>query len=407
MYYPRAAGECWLDASSQFPVLLLTGPRQVGKTTFLQHVKEQGRRYVTLDDPASRELARSDPALFLQRFEHPVLIDEIQYAPELLPLIKIAADREHSPGMFWLTGSQQFRMMKGVSETLAGRVAIINLLGFSSRERHRLDLSLPPFLPTHERLAGREPSSGPTRLSRVYRDIWLGGFPSLTAGPVRNRDLFYSSYVQTYLQRDVRDLAQVGNEASFLRFIKATAARTGQMLNLSNLARDADVSVNTAKKWLSILEASLQVYLLRPYHSNVTKRLVKTPKLYFLDTGLCAYLTEWSSPETLEAGAMSGAIFETYVFSETIKSWWHRGETPEVYYYRDRDKCEIDLLFLRDRGIHPVEIKKSASPSRDWAKAFSVLSKLEAPVREGGVVCLCAELMPVSRQVTAIPVGMV
>lgn len=406
MYYPRAMNGCWLEADRQFPVLLLTGPRQVGKTTFLQHVCGRGRAYVSLDDPAVRALANEDPALFLQRFEPPVLIDEVQYAPGLLPFVKMAVDADRHPGLFWLTGSQQFQMMKGVSETLAGRVAILNLLGFSRRERYRRDLRVSPFLPTKPGLAEREGSRTRSGLKRVYRDIWTGSLPALIAGPVTNRDLFYSSYLQTYLQRDVKDLTQVGNEAAFLRFLKACAARTAQMLNLADLARDADVSVNTAKTWLSVLQASLQVHLLRPYHTNVTKRLVKRPKLYFLDTGLCAYLTEWSSPDTLEAGAMSGAILETYVFIELMKSWWHRGKTPQVYYYRDKDGKEIDLVFLQDRRFHPVEIKKSATPQRDWVRPFSALDRLGLDRGEGGVVCLCREMLPLADKVTAIPVGL-
>jgi hypothetical protein len=407
MYYPRAAREAWMEASEQFPALLLTGPRQVGKTTFLQHAKEEGRRYVTLDDPSLRTLAVEDPALFLQRFSPPVLIDEIQYAPALLPLIKMAVDRERGAGRFWLTGSQQFKMMRGVSETLAGRIAIFNLLGFSQRERHRKELSVAPFLPTRQGLAEREKSAVRTRLKDIYRDIWLGSFPALNAGAVKDRDLFYSSYVQTYLERDVRDLAQVGNEAAFLRFLKATAARTGQRLNLSDLARDADVSVNTAKSWLSILQANLQVRLLPCWHSNLTKRLVKAPKLYFLDTGLCAYLTEWSSPETLEAGAMSGAIFETYVFSEILKSWWHHALSPELYYYHDIDGREIDLIFMRDRALYPVEIKKSGTASRDWLRTFGVLDRLKVPVSDGGVVCLCGQIVPLSENHRAIPAGLI
>jgi len=406
MYHSRSARDCWQSASEQFPVLLLTGPRQVGKTTFLQHICEKSRRYVTLDDPSLRTLGNEDPALFLQRFEPPVLIDEIQYAPQLLPLIKMAVDAERKPGMFWLTGSQQFRMMKGVSETLAGRVAILNLLGFSNRERHKLHLGLPPFLPTHERIAERDTSGRRTSLAAVYRDIWTGSFPALIAGPVRNRDLFYSSYLQTYLQRDVKDLAQVGSEAAFLRFLKATAARTAQMLNLSDLARDADVSVNTAKNWLSILQASLQVYLLRPYHTKVVQRLVKRPKLYFLDTGLCAYLTEWSSPGTLEAGAMSGPILETHVLAEVLKSWWHRGLSPQLYYYRDKDGKEIDFLFVQDRTLYPVEVKKAASPKPEWVRSFSALERLGLNVGEGGVVCLCKQILPIVKRANAIPVGL-
>ena len=407
MYYARSLESYWLEVSRQFAVLLLTGPRQVGKTTLLRHLAEDVRRYVTLDNPVLRDLANDDPALFLQRYEPPVLIDEIQYAPGLLPLIKMTVDESRRPGLFWLTGSQQFQTMRGVSESLAGRVGIINLLGFSSRERHQRGPAVSPFLPTRACLAERQPTLGASGLDEVYQDIWTGGFPGLVAGPIHDRELFYSSYLQTYLERDVRALSQVGNEMAFLRFLKACAARTAQMLNLSDLARDADVSVNTAKNWLSILQSSLQVELLQPYHANVTKRLVKRPKLYFLDTGLCAYLTEWSSPETLEAGAMSGAMFETHVVGEILKSWWHRGRRPQLFYYRDKEGREVDLLFVADRTLYPVEIKKSASPRRAWLPAFASLQRLDMPVGEGAVVCLSDQVVPLNDRINAVPVGLV
>jgi len=402
-------------ASAQFPVVLVVGPRQVGKTTILKHLGEGSRSYVTLDDPTLAALAREEPVLFLQRFNAPVLIDEIQYAPQLLPHIKIQVDKSHSPGMFWLTGSQQFQLMQGVSESLAGRVGIVNLLGLSLKElQGRSELAL-PFLPTSKHLQMRLKSSRSFTLREVYRTIWRGSYPAmwrLGEGPGQvlesgmDRDLFYSSYLQTYLQRDVRDLANVGDESAFLKFIRAAAARTGQLLNLSDMARDAAISVPTAKRWLSILEASGVVYLLEPYHRNTIKRLIKAPKLYFLDTGLCAYLTEWSSPETLEAGAMSGAILETFIFTEILKSYWHNGKRAPLYYYRDKDKKEIDLLIVQDDMIYPLEFKKTASPDKKAIRHFKRLSSLQEQIEEGGVICLTETLLPITAKANAIPLGL-
>jgi len=407
MYYRRTLESAIRRASRQFPVVLVMGPRQVGKTTVLQHLCEKGRRYVTLDDLTLRTLANDDPALFLQRFPPPLLIDEIQYAPGLLPYIKMDVDTGRKTGTFWLTGSQHFQMMKGITESLAGRVAMINLLGFSTREREKREHKVEPFLPTRKNIDRRSRTAGTTTLKSIFKTIWSGGYPALIAGPIKDRNLFYSSYLQTYLQRDVRDLAQVGSHESFLRFLRACAARTGQLLNCSDLARDVGVSVKTAQHWLSILTASLQVHLLQPYHTNVTKRLVKTPKLYFLDTGLAAYLTEWSSPETLAAGALSGAMLETHALVEILKSWWHRMQTPQLYYYRDRDGKEIDFLFVQDQAFHPVEVKFGATAKKDWVRHFSVLKNFKQPVGDGGVLCLCKEAVPLTERTTAIPIGVI
>lgn len=403
-YLKRTLGSHLIHASEQFPVVLVTGARQVGKTTLLRNVSEPERAYVSLDDPRLLSLARSDPALFFQRFRPPLLIDEIQYAPELLPFIKMEADKIKHPGLFWLTGSQQFHMMKGVSESLAGRVAILRLLGFSRRELiGRTESS--PFLPQSRQLTERLKTGGELGLKKLYRIIWRGSFPAIALNHQMDRDLFFGSYLQTYLQRDVRDLAKVGDELAFLRFIKASAARTGQLLNMAELARDADVAPNTAKSWLSILEASGLIWLLPPWHSNTTKRLIKTPKLYFLDTGLCSYLTEWSSPETLEAGAMAGPILETWIMAELLKSYLHKGLIPPFYFYRDKDKKEIDLLIIRDDMFFPLEFKKTASPDKNDARNFSSLKKLKISMGSGGVICLAADLLPISQGVFSIPVA--
>lgn len=399
MYLKRTLENYAKIAASQFPALLVTGARQVGKTTLLRHISEPERSYVSLDDPLILSLAKRDPALFFQRYRPPLLIDEIQYAPELLPYIKMESDNLGKTNLFWLTGSQQFHLMKGVSESLAGRVAIVQLLGFSRREKMGLSDQSNPFLPVDL------PSPEPITLQDLYRTIWRGSYPAMVANDKLNRDLFYSSYIQTYLQRDVRDLARVGDELAFLRFLRIAAARTGQILNLSEFARDADISVNTAKSWLSIMEASGIIYLLRPYHSNVSKRLIKSPKIYFMDTGLCAYLTEWTDSKTLEAGAFSGAILETWVITELLKSYLHQGKQPPFYYYRDSDKKEIDLLIVTNGTIYPLEIKKTASPSLPDIRSFSVLEKLGMPIGPGGVICLCPKIIPLKESINMIPIG--
>jgi hypothetical protein len=386
-------------------VLLVTGARQVGKTTLLRHAAARGRAYVTLDDPLVLQLARNDPALFVQRFRPPVLIDEIQYAPALLPHIKMIVDGERKPGLFWLTGSQHFHLMKGISESLAGRVGIVRLLGLSRRELLRRAPATPPFGPGPAAIRKRMGSGGKLGLGALFDLIWRGSLPAIATDKRTDWSLFYGSYVQTYLQRDVRDLARVGDETAFLRFLRATAARTAQLVNIADLARDADVAPNTAKHWLSILQASGVVYWLEPWHANVTKRLVKTPKLYVLDTGLCAYLTGWSTARALEAGAFAGALLETWVVGELLKSYWHNGVDAPFYYYRDRDGKEIDLLILRNGVFHPLEIKKSAAPSRDDTRSFQSLRRLGVPIGAGGVICLVADLLPLTADTHAIPVG--
>ena len=385
--------------AKHYPAILLTGPRQVGKTTFLRHLCEADRNYVSLDIPRDRDLARSDPELFLERYKPPILIDEIQYAPELLPFIKAMVDREQKPGMFWLTGSQQFRMMRNVTESLAGRIGIFEMLGISNCElEHRKPGA---FLPTND----FEDAPDDLDLLGLYRRIWNGSFPRLTADPEMDRDLFYGSYISTYLERDVRTLGNIGDLPRFFRFLRAAAARTGQLLNCSDLARDADVSPATAKNYLGILTASGLVALLEPYFTNRIKRMTQTPKLYFLDTGLCAYLTDWSSPETLESGAMAGHIFETWCFAEILKSYRNSGRRPAFCFYRDFDQVEIDLVIEQDGVLYPVEIKKSSDPGRSAAGCFSKLRKFEKPVGMGGVICMARKCQPLTRECRLIPAG--
>ncbi len=402
--YLRTLSQTILSISESFPVLMLTGPRQVGKTTLLEMCAQGTRAYVTLDDLDARHLAQTDPALFLQTWQPPLIIDEIQYAPQLLSAIKMVVDRDQRNGLFWLTGSQKFHLMRGITESLAGRVAIVDLLGLSQAELDGRALSARPFVPTPEWIAQARQTTRPSGLMGAFERIWLGSFPRLIEQGPKLRDVFYRSYIQTYIQRDVQDILKVSDPLTFNRFLGVVAARTGQLLNYASLARDVDIDNKTAKSWLSVLEASGLVYLLQPYHRNLTKRMVKTPKLYFLDTGLAAYLTKWPTPESLEAGSMSGAMLETWVVAEILKSYWHNGQEAPLYFYRDTDQREVDMVIEAGDTVYPVEFKKTASPSRTATRQFSVLEKLGKTVGHGAVVCFVERDIPLSQQVTAVPV---
>ncbi len=401
----RTLGKALLDASAGFKVVMLTGPRQVGKTTLLQDIQKRSRSYVTLDDLNMRLAAQQDPASFLDRLELPVLIDEVQYAPNLFPYIKIAVDKAKQNGLFWLTGSQQFDMMKNVTESLAGRVAILHLQGISlAEEQGRADD--PPFLPKLSLLKARQKTAKSLTLPEAYHKIWRGSYPDMvTQENTKHWERFYGSYVATYIQRDVREYLNINDTAAFYKFMQIAAARTGQLINYADMARDVGVSEVTVKTWLNVLHASGIVYLLQPYFSNRTKRLVKTPKLYFMDTGLCAYLIGWLTPDVLERGAMSGAMLETWVVSEIIKSYLHHGRVPRVYFYRDKDKREVDLLIEESGTLYPVEIKKTASVLNAGFKGFEMLESLKTPIGHGGILCFVNALTPVTDNVDAIPVG--
>ena len=392
------------EVADCFPVLLLTGPRQVGKTTLLEMLTTSRHRYVTLDDLNSRALAQQDPTLFVQTFKPPVIIDEIQYAPKLLSAIKIEVDRQkQKSGMYWITGSQKFSLMRGVTESLAGRVAIIDMLGFSQAEMEKRPKT-PAFLPTTKWLSKARKNSLPALDTKaLYHCIWQGSFPKILGMSPKQRGIYYSSYIQTYIQRDVRDMARVFDEIKFHNFITAVATRTGQLLNYADLARDVAIDNKTAKSWLSILQSGGLVYLLQPWHSNLSKRFIKTPKLYFLDTGLVSYLTKWTDPDTLSKGAMSGSILETWFFTEILKSYWHTGQTAYFYYYRDKDLREVDLLIETAESFYPVEFKKTAVPSLNAIKNFYALKNVGKKIGMGALFCLIDRDMPLSRSVMALP----
>lgn len=404
MYLARTLEKSIQKVSDFFPVLLVTGPRQVGKTTILQACGRKGRNYVSLDTLENRNLAQNDPALFLQRFKAPLLIDEIQYAPQLFPYIKAIVDEQKQSGMYWLTGSQQFHLMKNVSESLAGRVGILHLEGFSQAERDDQP-ERPPFLPTPEAIEARASHAPKTDIVSIFHQIWKGAYPKMHGADDDMWQLFYDAYVQTYIERDIRELGNVGSELDFLKFMKVLAARTGQLLNYSDIARDVGVSAPTIKSWVSMLQTSGLIFILQPYHNNINSRVIKTPKIYFMDTGLVCYLTGWNSPQTLEHCAMSGELLETYVISEIVKSWWHNGKQPNIYYYRDKDRREIDVI-LEEKGVlYPIEIKKKSNPNAGDIKAFDAIETVLKQKRgHGAVLCMAQTHLPITAEVDAVPI---
>jgi predicted AAA+ superfamily ATPase len=416
MYIQRTIEKTIKSVSRGFPVLLLTGMRQIGKSWVMEHLAESGRKYVSLDDLRNRELAKKDPERFIQEYPPPVIIDEIQYAPELFTYIKIHVDARKSAylkkrgkglaphGLFWLTGSQKFRLMEGIQESLAGRVAVLDMLGLSYREKTGNPWNGRPFLPSPDK-SRRNPPGRPLTSPQVFKQIWNGSFPEPAGNPKMDRKRFYESYIQTYIARDVRDFHNIRDELAFLNFLTALAARTGELLNYHNLAGDAGIDGRTAKLWLAILERSGIIYLLHPYHTNITKRMVKAPKVYFLDTGLAAYLTRWNTAESLAAGAQSGAMLETWAFGEILKSYWHNGDIPNIYFYRDTNGREIDFLIERDMTLYPMEVKKTAMPRKDDVKHFKALEQFGKPIGPGAVLCLCSRVLPLADlKVLSVPV---
>ncbi|MDD3305801.1 MAG: ATP-binding protein [Acetobacterium sp.] len=417
MYIKRAAEDAVKRIIQTFPVLLVTGPRQVGKSTMLENLAEKNRKIVTLDDPDVRYLAKNDPALFMQRYTAPVLIDEIQYAPELLPYIKMEVDRNKRNGEYWLTGSQAFHLMKDVSESLAGRVGIVNLLGLSNSEISGVTSEVFSTDPKH--LMSRMEIVKKQGLNEIFNHIFKGSMPRLYAEENVDWETYYRSYVDTYLQRDIKDLTQVANEMTFYHFMTVVAARTGKPVVYEEIASESGISAPTAKKWLSILVSSHIIAMVQPYHNNVLKRVTKMPLLHFLDTGLCAYLLKWGNPQALEKGPMAGAFFESYTFSEIYKSYLNAAKEPPIYYYRDKDKKEIDLLILENGKLYPIEIKKSASPGKIAIKHFDVLKPVTEPEKfgslaqlkielgTGSVICMANDLLPINEKNWYVPVWLI
>ena len=404
MYYNRHIEKTIEKAAAMFATVLVTGARQVGKTTVLKKTT-RGIRYVTLDDLILLESAKNTPGTFLLDYPPPVFIDEIQYAPQLFPHIKMKADEENKKGLFFLSGSQHFQMMKNVSESLAGRLGIANLPSLSMREMKGTAYA-DPFIPIETYYADRQRDLAEWDFREIWRIIHRGCLPELSIDERMDWQSYYAGYTKTYIERDVSDLAQVGDELAFLRFITVIASMTGSLLNLASIARDVGISPPTAERWLSVLVASDIVYLLQPYANNAIKRAVKTPKLYFLDTGLATYLTKWTSPEVLESGAMAGAFFETFVVGEIIKSYRNAGLGLPLYYYRDRDGNEIDLLIDKDGALHPIEIKRTSNPGKDDLRAFRLLDNFPGIKRApGGVVCMYDRLLPLQGEDRIIPVS--
>lgn len=399
-YIKRLAENVIKKQEKMFKTILVTGARQVGKTTMLKNIKSDVS-YITLDDIILNQSATEDPELFLKSNKPPIIIDEIQYAPSLLRYIKIAVDGSDKKAQFYLTGSQQFNLMKDVSESLAGRIGILNLLGLSLREIKRIDFN-EQFIPTEQYLEYRKKYNSSISYDEIWDIIHKGSMPALYQKE-SDFDMFYSGYVSTYIERDVRNLTQVGNTLSFLKFMTALASRIGQLLNLNSVANEVGISLPTAQRWLSILVSSNIVYLLEPYYNNIMKRAVKTPKIYFLDTGLVSYLTKWKNKDVLESGSMAGNFFENFVIVEIIKSYYNTGELrPPIYFYRDKDKREIDLIIEQNGKLYPIEIKKSANPSKDMIENFKVLDKVKE-VGEGAIICMYNRIYNLDEKNKVIP----
>ena len=402
MYIARHIEKTIEKSFSAFPAVLITGPRQVGKSTLLLN-KFKNIPNVTLDNPLQLLSLRQDPVEFFKLHGFPLILDEVQRAPECFSVLKYMIDSDRRAGMYILTGSQKYALMKGVSESLAGRIGIIDMLGLSDREIYEDPFDL-PFLPTSDYLLARRPKTAPS-IQNLWERIHRGSMPELYSNKNMDWEQYYAAYVDTYIERDVKQLGAVGDTLAFTQFMTALASRTGELLNAASLARDVGVDGKTVKRWLSILQASNIIYLLQPFSLNINKRVIKTPKVYFTDTGLVCYLCRWLTPETLANGAMAGSIYETFIVSEILKSYYNAGKQPDLYFFRNTDGQEVDLLFYRDGKLYPIEIKKTSSPNVKDAKHFGTLSTFfpTLEVSEGGIICNAEELLPLGQKLKIIP----
>lgn len=396
----REIEEKFQKISNSRKVVLITGARQVGKSTFIKSVQKENRTYITLDDLTLRDLAINDPKLFLMNYKGPVIIDEVQYAPNLFPYIKMDVDENNEKGKYWLTGSQKFELMKNVSESLAGRVSILEMSPLSYAEKKGFTSKL--FIPTDIKYNFTVSSQ------ELFEEIYKGGMPEYINDNL-DRNQFFNDYLLTYLERDVRNLSQVRDLTSFRKFMIAVAARCGEVLNYDSICEDADIDSKTAKHWISILEASDIIYLLKPYFSSELKRTIKSPKIIFLDTGLCSYLCGWNSGINLMNSSTSGHYLENFIISELIKNKRNSKEdiNYNIYYYRDRDGKEIDLIIEMDNVIYPFEIKSTAKPNKNMISNFKILQNKNLNVGNGGLLCFYPEELPLDENNKSYPLTVI
>ena len=413
MYIKRTLDKQIKKIEGIFPVILITGPRQVGKTTILDNYRKSNKldiNYVTLDDRIQRNLAVNDPKLFLETHGTPLIIDEVQYAPELFSYIKIRVDKyrldninnKKKETLYYLTGSQVFNLMEDVSESLAGRVGIIDMFSLSYSEIINEESDF--FLPEYEKIKAKETRERQD-VNKVFATILKGGYPELYSIQNEQNEIFYSTYVRTYLERDVRKIINVRNESKFLTFMCAVAARTSQELNYSDIAKDIEIDLKTVESWFSILRTSGLVFVLQPFSNNQLKRIIKRPKFYFTDTGLACYLAGYADAKTLERSAYNGAIFENFIIMEIVKSFINDNKDPRLYlnYYRDKDGKEVDLIITINNIIYPIEIKKSSNPGIESIKNFNVFNNIKQEIGHGGVICMIEKVTPIDGKHNYIP----